>query len=65
MGPELVEELAAFEAHRADWVSAHEGKWAVIRGSRVLGFYAEYVEAWRAADEEYGEPGFMVKQVTA
>ena len=65
MSPKFAEELAVFEAHRADWVPLHRGKWAVIRGNGVLGFYSEYVAAWKAADEEYGEPGFLVKQVTA
>ena len=61
----LGKELAAFESHRADWFRTHEGKWVVIRGGQVLGFYEKYVEAWEAADEAYGEPGFLVKQVTA
>ena len=53
-----------FDAHRKEWVEAgHEGKWSVVFGDRLLGFFESPGTAWRAGISEFGKPGFMIKRL--
>ena len=59
----LEKELQVFEAKKADWLKHHEGKYTLVRGEEVAGFFdtaeAAYVEGVR----KWGNMPFLVKQV--
>lgn len=59
----LKNELAYFEAHRAEFLQAHRGKFALIKGEESHGFF----DTDRAAYEEgvglFGGEAFLIKLV--
>jgi hypothetical protein len=62
----LKEELRVFEQHRSEWLHSHRGEFAVIVGTRVIGFYSDYESAFEAGLPEAGLRNcFLLKQVWA
>ena len=61
----FAQEMETFETHRLTWVRAGgDRKWAVVRGTEVLGPYVRPSEAWAAGIERWGGPVFMMRRVT-
>ncbi|WP_406238216.1 hypothetical protein ACF3NX_12695 [Acetobacter orientalis] len=60
----LAEELKTFEDKVAPQKDK-EGKYAVVHGSDVLGFFNDYEDAMSAAYRAYGLEPFLVKQVSS
>lgn len=60
----LQQETEFFEAHREEWVRENPGKWAVVRGTELLGFFDDVGEGYSAGLERYGNVPFLVKRVT-
>ena len=60
----LQNELQFFEKNRQKWLAHHENEFAVISGSKMAGFYPDFVSAWKAGFHEFGplQP-FLVKEV--
>jgi hypothetical protein len=62
----LERELETYEQQLAGWLaSGKEGRWVVIHGSDVLGFYATLDDAASAAYKHFGlSELFMVREVS-
>ena len=58
----LAKEVEAYEAHLPGWTD-REGQFVLIKGRKVLGFYAGYEEALHAGYVQVGSPPFLVKQI--
>ncbi len=63
--PELEQELAYFEAHRAQWLIEHPGKFVLIKGSDFVGAFDTPENAYKAGLERFGNTPFLIKQVLA
>jgi hypothetical protein len=61
----LKPELNLFEQHRQEWLSLYAGKFAVVSGTTVAGFYPDFESAFRAGLRKFGFRDFLVKQVCA
>jgi hypothetical protein len=60
----LATELRVFEAHREEWSREHRGEYVVIQDDRVLTFFDEYADAFRAGLDRFGVGrSFLVKQI--
>lgn len=62
---ELKTELAVFDQHRLEWLRSNPGKFVVITGTRVEGFYSDYESAFRAGVRAGISGSFLVKQICA
>ena len=62
----LREELELFEQHRKEWVRSNPGKYVVVIGNNVVGFYQDYRTAFIAGLSAAGlGRSFLLKQVLA
>ena len=59
----LNREQAVYEANLPRWVSNHEGKYVLIKGDEVVGFYGSRDEALAAGYIRFGIGPLFVKQV--
>ena len=60
----LAEESRTFEANRARWAEEHDGKFVLIRGTEIVGFYATNEQALSEGYTRFGIASFFVKQVS-
>lgn len=61
----LEKELQTYKKNLSNW-KEHEGKFVLIQGENVDGFYGTYDEAIRQGYTKYGADGpFLVKQVNS
>ncbi|MFZ5875984.1 MAG: hypothetical protein ACOYXU_06195 [Nitrospirota bacterium] len=60
----LEQELAVFEAHRQAWLQQHAGKYALVVGEDVLGFFDTAVRAYEIGLEARGNVPMLIKRVT-
>ncbi len=61
----LLREQAVFDANLAGWLSDREGKYVVIKGDQVDGFYESQDATLDAAYARFGVGPLLVKQVLA
>jgi len=61
----LEQELATFERLKSQLVSEHEGKFAVISGTELLGVYSTYDDALAIGYEKKKLEPFLVKKILA
>ena len=61
---ELETELQFFEAHRAELVAQAKGRYALVKGDRLVGLFNDQNEAVRAGYETFGNQAFLVKLIT-
>ena len=60
----LAAELEFYKLRKSDWLQQHSGKYVVMKGRDVLGFYPEFVAAYSAGVKAWGmKTDFLVKQV--
>jgi hypothetical protein len=60
----LETELAFFDSHRTEWTEHHNAKFAVIQGKKLLGFFDEWEDGFKAGIKAFGgRREFLVKQV--
>ena len=59
----LAKEFAAYERHKMELVSAHEGKCIVIQGDQIAGIWDTYQDALRAGCQQFGLQPFLIKQI--
>jgi len=62
--PELKTELAYYEKHVQDWMKEHEGKYVLLRGEEVAGFFDTPQAAYEAGVSRYGTDPFFIRRVT-
>jgi hypothetical protein len=55
-------EIMFFEDHRAAWLAAHEGEWAVVRAGAVKFFKTE-LDAYAWGRQNFGMEAFLLRQV--
>lgn len=60
----LEQELATYKA-RLPELREHEGKFVLIKGTDVLGFFSSYEDALKDGYLRFGLEPFLVKQVHA
>jgi len=59
----LAHELRVFHHHVQEWREKHLGKFVLIKGSEVIGFYSSLDEAFRAGSAKYGLDEFFIHQI--
>jgi hypothetical protein len=60
----LQTELSVFEQNKREWLRINPGKFVVIAGKTVAGFYSDYESAFQAGLEKFGvKATFLIKQV--
>ena len=59
----LEREQAFFEEHRAEWLEHHEGKFALIHGTELAGFYDTDEKAYEEGVDRWGVVPFLIKRV--
>ena len=60
----LDRELAYYDSHKQDFLD-HEGKFVVIHGENVAGFWETYEDALQVACREFGLDPFPIKKIEA
>ncbi len=58
----LERELAYYKNHKEEFLE-HEGKYVVIHGETVAGFWETYEDALQVACREFGLEPFFIKRV--
>ena len=62
----LDRELAYYNDHKSEFLEqSQEGKFVVIHGSVVAGFWETYEDALQVACREFGIEPFLIKKVEA
>ena len=60
----LEAEIAAYEAHHEELRRAYpEDHWVVVKGTEIIGVYADVDRAATAAHEQFGEEPYLLRQV--
>ncbi|MFL6389711.1 MAG: hypothetical protein ACJ71U_19720 [Terriglobales bacterium] len=60
----LTSEIELYEAHKSEWLRHHRDEFVVVKGNDLLGFFANFHEAYSAGVAEYGiDADFLVKRV--
>ena len=60
----LEAEIAAYEAHHEELRQAYaEDHWVVVKGTEIIGVYADVDQAVTAAHERFGEQPYLLRQV--
>ena len=61
---ELGKESELFASKIDEWRRLHMGKYVVIKGDEITGFFGSLEEAFRAGTERFGLDPFFVRQIT-
>ncbi len=56
-------ELEYFDQNREKWFKHHAGKFALVKGTTIFGFYDNYNNALNAGYSYYGVVPFLIKEV--
>jgi hypothetical protein len=59
----LERERHVYESHLQEWLETHFGKFVLIRGDEVLGFYDGLELAFNDGTRRFGIEPFFVKQI--
>jgi hypothetical protein len=59
----LATERAFFEAELNSMLEKHSGEFVLIKGTTVIGFYADAMEAYGAGQERFGFAPFFLARV--
>ena len=62
--PELETEVQYFNEHRAEFLEQAAGKFALIKGDRLIGMFDSEISAIRNGYQKLGNVPFLVRQVT-
>ena len=63
-GEPLAEESGTYEANVEQWAEEHAGEFVLIRGTKVVGFFATKEKALTDGYKRFGIAPFFFKQVT-
>ena len=56
--------IASYEAHHEELLRVHpEDDWVVVKGTEIVGVYADVDQAVTAAGERFGEQPYLLRQV--
>lgn len=57
-------ETKFYESHKRAWLQSHRDEFVVVKGNDLLGFFANFHEAYSAGAERYGtNANFLVKRL--
>lgn len=59
----LETEIEFYNAHKKDWLQHYEGKFALIKGTELLGTYTTWQQAFDDGVEKLGNVPFLIRQV--
>lgn len=59
----LAKELAFFNAHLAEWLPHHEGKFALVKDEQSLGFFDSWETAYAEGVARLGAAPMLIRQV--
>jgi len=60
----LSTEIEFYETRKAEWLKSHRDEFVVVKGNDVLGFFADFHEAYCKGVEKYGiNTDFLVKRI--
>jgi hypothetical protein len=59
----LETEVAFFASHLIEWLNDAEGKFALVKGAELIGFYDTELDAVRAGYRHFGNEAFLVRHV--
>lgn len=59
----LERECAFYAAHEAEWATTHPGRFAVVKGERLLGAFDSMEEALAAGAAAFGPESFLVRKL--
>jgi hypothetical protein len=59
----LREELEFFEINRAKWLEEYRGKFALVKGKRLVGTFDTAENAYIEGIQQFGNVPFLIKQV--
>lgn len=57
-------EIKYFEANRANWLNVHCGKFALVKGEKLIGAYDSAENAISEGAKQFGVEPFLVRQIT-
>jgi len=60
----LDEELAFFSANKNQWLQEHKGKFALVKGSQLIGVYDSPENAYVEAVKRFGNSPVLIKQIS-
>jgi len=63
MALELEQERAFYDAHEAEWIATHPGRFVVVKGSCLLGVFESMEQALAAGAASYGLTSFLVRKL--
>ena len=57
-------EIELYETRKSEWLKSHRDEFVVVKSKDILGFFADFHEAYSAGVEKYGTgTDFLVKRV--
>jgi hypothetical protein len=59
----LAVEVTIFNDHLAEWRKSHMGKFVLIKGTEVVGFYGSLEQAFTVGTGRFGLEPFLVRQI--
>ena len=57
------EELKLFNSKKSDWLQHYKGKYAVIKGTRLLDTFNSEAQAYEAGVDALGDVPFLIKRI--
>lgn len=61
---ELERETQIYTAHLDEWRQSHLGKFVLIKGEEVVGFFSSLNDAFSRGTDRFGLDEFFIKQIT-
>ena len=61
----LDSELEYYDAHLHEWLPEHRGKFVLIKGDSLVGFFASEEEAYEDGLRHFGNQPFLIRRVAA
>ena len=56
-------ERNVYDAHLAEWMPVHAGKWVLIKGTRSFGFFGSFEDAFDEGDRLFPDEDLFIKRV--
>jgi hypothetical protein len=60
----LANELAFFDAHVAEWLTSHRGKFALIKGDALIDVFDTDQAAYEAGVKKWGNVPMLIRLIT-
>jgi hypothetical protein len=60
---ELRDEIAAYDAMRADLEASHLGKWALVHDRHLVGIFPSFEDVAKVAVKQFGRGPYLIRQI--